>query len=463
MVNTVEKFVLEFFTNLKCAVVSEGKNFVVSGVPKSFEDVFGKSSPYVISFVEGKGDVEFAGEGSRIMNSINKYLESAGKTTILKIDFEVEPMKEINKVFMLKNCEINNIAKKHHSHFFSRFTFKTSFQFLNEVESVVNEVYVHDGKIVKGDLAGYRVLDGETKNVSGNDVQKDYEIARTELKEKLKTKTLEIGELLKKKVDNEIGRIKEHYNSRFHELGGDLNQTLDKIKELELKLKVSEDDETDSIKIKIDKLKKSLLKIGDDEAITKITKEQDFTIKDAIHKHSLNIDNKLINTTLVYYPVFSFNLFLKGENNSGRFVDMTYNPLTKEINKVLCESCGLEIKELNLCSGGHISCNKCLKKCGDCHNLFCTKCLKKVCSICGRALCKNCMRTCLSCRKYICKSHLRKDCVNGEEKCTNCLRACLRCHGLANPRYFGESIDGSKVCQKCLGEEKRKMIMKGME
>jgi hypothetical protein len=38
----------------------------------------------------------------------------------------------------------------------------------------------------------------------------------------------------------------------------------------------------------------------------------------------------------------------------------------------------------------------------------------------------------------------------------------MRCHGLSLPRYFGEAMDGSKVCQKCLGEEKRKRVMKGM-
>ncbi|MDP2947874.1 MAG: hypothetical protein Q8N88_07195, partial [Nanoarchaeota archaeon] len=202
--------------------------------------------------------------------------------------------------------------------------------------------------------------------------------------------------------------------------------------------------------------------IGDDEAIAKIAKEQEFTLKDAVHKHSLNIDNKLINTTLIYYPVFSFNIFLKGDGSSGRFVDMTYNPLTKEINKVFCESCGAEIKQISLCSSGHISCEKCLKKCGQCNKVFCKNCLKKICNICGRALCKNCIKTCLFCRKYICQTHIRKDCVSGDEKCTNCLRACLRCHGLANPKYFGEAIDGSKVCQKCLGEEKRRKLMRGM-
>jgi hypothetical protein len=462
MKSQIENFTLEFFKNLKCSVKEEGELILIDNVPKSFEDIFGKQSPYKISFVANVGaEVEFAGKGSRIFNAINKYLENTGKTTLLKIDFQIDPMEEIKKRIYLKNCEINNIVKKHKNHFFSRFTFKTSFQFLNEVEQAVNEIYVYDGKIVNGDLSGYKVIEGEVKEFSNVNLESYYNLARQELKEKIKNKTIEIGEIVKKKLEEEISRIKEHYGIHFKELGGDLNQSLEKIKELELKLRTAEDDEAEQIKTRLEKIRKGLVKIGDDEAIARITKEQEFTIKDAMHKHSLNIDNKLINTTVIYYPIFSFNLYLKGEG-SGRYIDMYFNPLTKEVNKISCENCSSEIKEINLCMSGHISCEKCLKKCGECHNLYCEKCLKRICSVCAKPLCKDCSITCLSCGKHVCQNHLRKDCVSGDERCVSCLRACLRCHGLAASKFFGEAMDGSKVCQKCLGEEKRKKVMKGM-
>jgi hypothetical protein len=155
-----------------------------------------------------------------------------------------------------------------------------------------------------------------------------------------------------------------------------------------------------------------------------------------MHKHTLSIENKIINTTVIYYPVFKFNLFIKGDG-SPRYLEMTYNPLTKELNKIVCETCGKEIKEINLCSSGHITCNECLSKCGECHRKFCDKCLKRSCSVCGKLLCKDCSITCLTCGSYVCKNHLMKDCVSGEERCKNCLRACLRCHGLL-PRNTSE-------------------------
>jgi len=61
MENRVESFVLEFFKGIKSEIKREGNRFIISRVPKSFEDIFGKDSPYLISFFESCEGVEFAG------------------------------------------------------------------------------------------------------------------------------------------------------------------------------------------------------------------------------------------------------------------------------------------------------------------------------------------------------------------------------------------------------------------
>jgi len=455
----VEKFVVEFFKNLKCNISKEGDVLIVENVPKSFEDLFGKSSPYSLSFISGiKGSI-FVGKGGSLLAAMTKFLEGAGKTTLLKIDFDCDAESEISKAISLKNCDISNLVKKHKNNFFSRFTFMSTFRYLNESEQVINEVYVHNGKVVEGDLNGYTVLEGDSSLASGDHVEVDYKIARDSLKESLKDKTSEISEILGERVEKEIERIKVHYNNLLGELGGDLSGQLEKIKKLELELRMADDSGKDIMRVRLDKLKKGLVKVGNDEARTRILKEQEFTIRDAMHKHSLGIDNKLVNTTVIYYPIFSFNLFLKGNRNSGRYLEMSYDPLTKSLNEVVCEGCGKIINDLNLCSSGHICCGDCLRKCGECGGQFCVKCLTRSCSVCGKPLCKDCSRMCLGCGKNVCVNHMRTDCVSGEERCVNCLRACMRCHGLSNPKYFGEAMDGSKVCQKCLGAEKRGKVM----
>ena len=91
--------------------------------------------------------------------------------------------------------------------------------------------------------------------------------------------------------------------------------------------------------------------------------------------------------------------------------------------------------------------------------LFGELCLNRSCISCGRKLCRDCAVMCRGCGKYVCGAHVRVDCVSGDERCVSCLRACLRCHGMAQERYFGEAADGSKVCMKCLGAEKRGEVL----
>ena len=476
MVEQIEDFAIKFFKNLKCEVKKEGEFLMIENVPKSFEDLFGHSSPYKINFTT-PGVNHFVGKGSSMFAAMTKYLSGAGKTTLLKIDFDVDPIKEIKSVISLENCEIDNIVKRHKNNFFSRFTFITTFRYMNESEQIVNEIYIHNGKMVNGDLDGYTVVEGESNKASGDHIKKDYSIAKEILKETLDKKTSQIGETLEKKAEEEIARINTHYDKLIGELGTDLTTQLAKVRETELMLRTANPEEIESLRKRLEKLKKSLIKIGDDDSRERVLKEKDFTIKDAIHKHSLSVDNKLANTTVIYYPVFSFNLFLKSRNLSGspirdgatdpvvprsspsRFIEMNYDPLTKTLNKLSCESCGSIISKINLCSSGHISCESCLSICGECGKIFCKNCLKRSCSSCGKQLCKTCSLTCLGCGKPVCKSHLKKDCVTGDDRCVNCLRACLRCHGMSQERYFGISIDGSKVCQKCLGAESRQGAM----
>ncbi|MCK4649847.1 hypothetical protein KAT36_01310 [Candidatus Pacearchaeota archaeon] len=464
----IEKFTIEFFENLKCNIFKDGDVLVVESVPKNFEDLYGKVAPYRLSFSGQSSGAEFVGRGSVLLAAMTKFLKGVGKTTLLKIDFDVNPIKEIKKVISFKNCEIDNIVKKHKNNFFSRFTFMTTFQYLNESEQVVNEIYIHDGKIVEGDLSGYSVVEGKGAEVSSKHMEKSYDVAREALRGMLEGRTTEIGEALGAKMEGEIGRIRGHYGNLMSELGGDLSGAIEKMREVELVLRMADGEEKKVLGARLDRLRKGLVKIGDDDSRNKILKEQEFTIKDVMHKYSLNIDNKLVNMTVIYYPVFSFNLHLKSEvggrrsvvgGGAGRLVKMSYDPLTKTLNKLVCESCGREIVNLNLCSAGHINCERCLVRCGECGEIFCKKCLKRSCSACGKLLCKDCSIMCFGCGKYVCKDHMRKDCVSGEERCVNCLRACLRCHGSASAKYFGEALDGSKVCQKCLGAEKRGAVL----
>ena len=350
--DAIEKLVIGFFENLKCDVSSDGGVYQIKEVPKSFEDFYGKRAPYMICFDKEISGAELIDKSSLLVSVIGSYLENSGKLSLLKIDFDVNPFSEIEKAISLKNCEISNIVKRHRNNYFSRFSFITTFRYMNEQEQVINEVYVHEGKIIEGDLTGYSVLEGNSNEASTSHLEKDYSSARKRVRELLQEKTDEVSEIVSEKLEKEIKRIKGHYQNILSELGGDLNGQLERIREMNLQLRVTEGEEANVLRARLNKLKSSLVKIGNDDARERVLKEQEFTIRDAMNKYSLNVDNKLINTTIIYYPIFSFSLFLKNDS-LGREIKMDYNPLTKELESIGCDSCGEKISRLNLCSSGH--------------------------------------------------------------------------------------------------------------
>ena len=117
MENQIRKFTIEFFKNLKCIISNRDNTLIIENVPKSFEDLYGKIAPYYLNFSGQVSGTEFVGKGSALLIAMTKFLKGVGKTTLLKIDFDVNPIEEIKKVVYFKNCEIDNLIKKHKNNF----------------------------------------------------------------------------------------------------------------------------------------------------------------------------------------------------------------------------------------------------------------------------------------------------------------------------------------------------------
>jgi len=336
----IKKFSEEFFRNLKCDVVWVGDVLEVKQVPRSFEDLSGRVAPYRLSFVSGEDNSIFIGKGSEMLVAMMKFLEGAGKTTLLEIDFDVNPGAEVRKRISFKNCEIGELEKSYRNNFFSRFSFVTSFSYLNECERVVSEVYVHDGKVVEGDLDGYTVVEGARLTVDGDSVKKDYGIARKRSVELTSGKQEEIGEILKERVDAEVMRIRGHYNRQLGEVGGDLNGRLERMKRLELELRSADVEKREGLRERLKRMKVGLVRAGEDGIRERILKEMEATIQDVRQKFSLNVSRKLVNTTVIYYPVYSFQLCVRG-GDVRSCIEVSYDPLTKSFGGLNCEGCGV--------------------------------------------------------------------------------------------------------------------------
>jgi len=454
MKNDLMGFIEKFFQNIGANVILQGKFLIISKIPESFEKFYGKKGPYKFVFdsEDATEDSEIVEKGSYTMKAISSYLENSGQTTLLKLNFEIQPEEEIKKKIRFTNCSIEKITPKKRFNFFFRFTFHTTFQYINENEKIINNVYVHNGKIIDGDLSSYILEEGNKNEIKIPDMKEPYFIAKEEMKEKIKSKTNELVNDLDVRLKIEKQRIENHFTKEKKEF----SEILEKARERLLELEFQEDYE------KISRQRKTVQLIKEKINQEELEKDKERAIQIEKQKHSLNINNKLFNTTLIYYPLYTFDCILKS-SNSKRIIEMSFDPLTETTNKLFCESCDHKTKEVFLCRNGHISCRDCFTVCEACSKEYCKKCIKTKCEICGKNICQDCATRCFRCGKLVCNSHTKKDRITGRAFCNNCLRHCERCGNLKEPYSFKMSKKtGVEICESCFREEMQKTALRGV-
>jgi hypothetical protein len=456
----IKDFVKKFFINSGCDVLEEGDILNVSNVSPKFEKFFGKNSPYKFVFENEDEGCDFITKGSVLIKTINEFLENKGKTTLLKINFNHNLEEEIKKRFPLMNCEISHIKVKNEYESFIRFSFLTVFQYLNEREQVVNSICIKDKGVVNFDFEKYDLVEGNKGDVNILGIEGDYALSKEHLKILLQGKLEGVKNNLKLCLDKETKRIEEHFESQVGEILGEIEKSKNQIENFSRKLETVGFEEKDILEKKIINLKNLIEKLESSDDLVKAKKEEEFFLKDELRKHSLEIKNKLMNTTIIYYPVFVCDFFLKS-GSGKRMVQIKFNPMENKFSKLNCNSCGLELSELILCSSGHLTCRLCGDKCGCCGEVFCKSCFTKVCEKCEKKICGKCSLRCGRCGKFMCKSHGKM--IDGKNfVCKDCMVVCGSCGKLTDPNDIKRDNLGRKLCIKCYGEKVGKKTIEGI-
>ena len=327
-------------------------------------------------------------------------------------------------------------------------------QYLNEKDQVITPIYLHDKSILEDfNIDDYETIPGKKEDVQLAFVKEQYPIARERLKIVLQPKIAHATYFLNKSLEKEMKRIESHYLSQVGEIYKEINDNQDRINDLTEKLSGKSSDDNKKLFLeKIERVRKNIDSLKASEDFQKFEKEKEFFVTDEKHKHSLNISNNLMNTTVIYYPIYSIRASVKRKlDRVSKEIKLEFNPLTKKLSPLLCEGCEKEVKEIIICASNHISCRNCIDKCPSCFNLVCSHCEKSVCSICNAQMCKKCQSHCSSCQKYSCKSHSCRDSLSGKTLCTNCAEYCSCCGKFSAKINFRrcESCKNN-VCIRCL-------------
>jgi len=453
MKNKLLNFVEKFFLNLGSKTVIQNEVLIVNKVPLHFQKFYGKSEPYKFGIKKTEDEnIEMLEKGSYTLKAIKSYLEDTGQTTLLKLSFNCNPKEEIKKVITTPNAKLSEFIDKKKNNIFFRFTFHSSFQYLNEREKVISEIYIHDGKVIDGNLNDYNIVEGKKSEIKIPDMKEPYFIAKEKLKDVLKGKTDEISKILNEKLNNEIKRIEKHFEKEDSEIHVNLKKAVQKLNKLINELDY---EKVEKQKLVLHKLKLSLNpeeRLNDKERTVQIEKT----------KHGLNINNKLFNTTLIYNKIFTYKTKIKNEQTSS-FVELSFDPLTGKVGKVDCNSCTKEITELCLCKNKHVVCIDCIRMCESCNMHYCVDCIKTKCEKCNKNICRNCATRCSSCGKIMCKTHTKMDKISNKIYCHDCLVRCERCSNLKIKESFRVSHKTkAKICGECFRREMQEAVLKDL-
>lgn len=452
--NEIKKFSLDFFRSLKCQIEEFGDLLIINNIPEQFEKFSGKKGPYKLAFrakSSEQEDIELVTSGSFLLKAMRDYLEDRGKTSLFKIEFlpndeEIFKKIKINEDYLVKKPRISYEG-------FTKFSFLTAFQYLNEKEQIITPICISGEEIIEFDQEKYNLIEGRKGEYNARELNFEYDIAKNKLREILSSKIDKISKELHEKLEVEIKRVEKHHEAQINEIDEEYEKIKNELNEVENQLVKANDKDRMRLIARRIKLKENLKKAEENfEIKSKIESEKNFFINDEKHKHSLNIGNKLINTSVIYYPIFSYTLEIN-KNKIRREIIIEFDPFKEIVSEINCEISGEKLSEISMCSGGHIVSNKFIKNCLSCMKEVCPKCQKKTCEISGKETCKDCVEKCRNCSKNILKDYVKMNNLSGESGCISCLTRCENCGEYSDKSRFKKSENyGKVVCAKCLNK-----------
>ena len=388
-------FTIKFFRELGASVQESGDALLVTQVPLKFQKFYGKNEPYTIGFDGSKSSlsVEIVTSESYLLKTMRGYLDNTGESVLQKLVYPLQSDSLIKSKLVLRNCSISKINSVMVSRPIIKFTFQTSYKYLNDEERVVNDVYTDNNNIIFQDINKFKIESLKNKDFDIPDLRTNYELAKNKIKDLISSKTNLIAKQLEDTLFKEVQRINAHHAQQVKELDLQISKALSKNVSADVSVYESQ--------------KKQFVS------------ERDLQISNEDKKYALRINTKLLTTSVILIPSYNFEVFFKNDN-IVRLVLMSYDVLYDKFNFPNCDLCKKSLNEIILCNGNHLVCRDCGASCEDCGNISCNQCLKQECAVTHRKICKQCGANCSKCKLFKNKRFMVKDSLGRYVACRNC-------------------------------------------
>ncbi len=395
MDNPLRTFTVKFFQELGASVETSGNSLIVSGVPVKFQKFYGKNEPYTIAFdnIQSSLSVEIVTSESYLLKTMRSYLDNTGESVLQKLVYQLQADSLIKSKLTLRNCAISKINNNITYRPFVKFTFQTTYKYLNDEERIVKDVFIDNLQVIKPDLSKFRVDSLKNKDFEIPSLRESYEFAKNKVKELISSKTGSIAKQLDDTLAKEMQRINDHSSQQIREVDTQIAKARAKNPNFDTSAYESQ--------------KKQFIS------------ERDLQIANEEKKYSLRINTKLLTTAVILSPVYDFEVFFKNEGIT-RLVLLSYEPLHDNFSFPYCDLCKKQLNEIILCNGNHLVCRDCGAECEDCGKISCNQCLKNKCSITHRKICRDCGAVCSKCKLFKNKRFMIKDSLGRYNVCRTC-------------------------------------------
>jgi len=337
-------------------------------------------------------DVIYGSYGSDFLDSLSRLFEGKGRFSIARFPSSILNVEKLMKVvnervtfsnatFRIEGTEVKDVSYLL-IHF--RYTALSDEKREGILPLLINETNL-SVTILETNVITELTEDKERGDTSLS-LQKALQAAYTACSQMVRERENDFIKSLERRLNRDIKRIYEYYSAMREETVKVIKQnllesmmatqqmTLAKAM-VEVEKIINEDRLGSLAEEKTDKLIKKLKAIDT---------EKKWKVQDLIGKYAMNILIEPISIVRIYVETLIFWIDIKRRLASRRF-PVTYNPVTRHLDLMPCESCFVPQRPHYVCDDNlHIICNNCFKVCSDCD--------KRYCSICHKEGCPRCMK-----------------------------------------------------------------------
>ena len=401
----IRSFVTKCLESVGTLVEFTAYNYAEVLIPDEFIDYFDGENYYKLAFdfdvAKLHEEAEFVTYGSYFLDKMIDLASQRGLTCrrhIIDEDVEIRnlPQKIANKI-IFKNQRMTFVANSPVLYHYLLFNFKVSYV-SDEREDQIIKLLVNlntghvDNRMLES-IGSAFFTDSPHTNYGAENMQtvdSAYKVATEALEKQIQPRIREIQNKIEIRLASEKNRITEYYD----QIDNELKLKLEKLNERENK------EGSNTIN---DKLRLSMI-------------ERQRRLKEIEEKNALNAHVTLFNATLISQTKIR-NKYNVKKGKVERDVYVVWNPVLKDVEPLICEICGTETFDVDLCLSSHLGCKECMSLCSICGTRICKSCgTFSECQVCGDVLCDKCKYVCENCGDILCKNHIESCTCKAEKR-----------------------------------------------